>query len=259
MSLLRQLSHSIYTTSLYHKHLHGLLGKKMLHWSFDYFTHEGQGVSNNWQLDCLFHNYSRLTTPRDCPFVMGIHRWPSFFTSWCHEEWPSWPWPVRPLKIESCYDDCHDDNLHYHQWRQSWHHTNSRFSMARMRNMFSFVFLNEVCAIYYIKSTWNNNVIMKGIRCQSIILKWCWNSYHLKLILTAIHVAASSLKRNCHIDEIFVIYCAGNCRFDNFRCRHWRKFRQNNISVSVHSHQSLINWIPFIDFSKLKKFITMTP
>ena len=36
-------------------------------------------------------------------------------------------------------------------------------------------------------------------------------------------------KKKCnHFDEIFVIGGIGSCQNDNFRCHHWRKFRQND-------------------------------
>ena len=42
-------------------------------------------------------------------------------------------------------------------------------------------------------------------------------------------------KRKCHhFDEIFITGCTESCQNDNFQCRQWRKFRQNDdISVSV--------------------------
>ena len=44
-----------------------------------------------------------------------------------------------------------------------------------------------------------------------------------------------SQKRKCHhFDEIFITGCTESCQNDNFQCRQWRKFRQNDdISVSV--------------------------
>ena len=43
-------------------------------------------------------------------------------------------------------------------------------------------------------------------------------------------------KRKCHhFDEIFITGCTESCQNDNFQCRQWRKFRQNDdISVSVY-------------------------
>ena len=35
----------------------------------------------------------------------------------------------------------------------------------------------------------------------------------------------------CHFDEIFITGCAESCQNDNFRCRQWRKFHQNDISI----------------------------
>ena len=47
--------------------------------------------------------------------------------------------------------------------------------------------------------------------------------------------ASITLKRKCHhFDEIFITGGTESCQNDNFQCRQWRKFRQNDdISVSV--------------------------
>ena len=54
-----------------------------------------------------------------------------------------------------------------------------------------------------------------------------WN-YHLD------QNKSLSLMRKCHhFGAISIIGCTESCHFDNFRRRQWRKFCQNDISVSV--------------------------
>ena len=50
-------------------------------------------------------------------------------------------------------------------------------------------------------------------------------------VIMVTHITA--LKRKCHFDEIFVTGCNWSCRFDNFRCRQWWKFLQNDFSDSM--------------------------
>ena len=38
----------------------------------------------------------------------------------------------------------------------------------------------------------------------------------------------------CHFDELFVIGCTESCHFDNFRFSQWRKFCQNDVSISAY-------------------------
>ena len=47
-------------------------------------SYERHGVSNYWQLDCLFNRFwyyikQNIIAPRYWPFVQGIHRWPGEF------------------------------------------------------------------------------------------------------------------------------------------------------------------------------------
>ena len=53
---------------------------------------------------------------------------------------------------------------------------------------------------------------------------------------------STSLKQKCHFVKIFVIVCTGSYYVDNLWCRHWQKFRQNGISVSMYKY----NLSPFI-------------
>ena len=56
--------------------------------------------------------------------------------------------------------------------------------------------------------------------------------------MLTITIMTTTLKRKClHFDEIFVTGCTGSCQNDNFQCRQWLKFRQNDdIFVSVNSN-----------------------
>ena len=77
-----------------------------------------------------------------------------------------------------------------------------------------------------------------------------------------------TLKLTCHFDEIPITGCAGSWQFDNFQCRQWWKFRQNEvISVSVngnddrktgqaHSGEALFSWFTYILIRQMKNILT---
>ena len=72
-----------------------------------------------------------------------------------------------------------------------------------------------------------------------IILRSWWTNLQFIQMLHQAHNKENidvlcSIKRKCYyFDEIFVAGCTGSCQNDNFQCSQWRKFRQNDIDVSI--------------------------
>ena len=61
---------------------------------------------------------------------------------------------------------------------------------------------------------------------------------------------ASILSRSLS-DGIFITDCTGSCHFDRLRCNQWRKFRKNDISLSVFSFQLLITNLLWFCYRKV--------
>ena len=74
------------------------------------------------------------------------------------------------------------------------------------------------------------------------LIQSSWGGWH-----TALQLPSLKLKC-CHFDEIFIISCTGSCYLENVRSSVWRKFHQNDISVSVrksierHTAHTIVSW-----------------
>ena len=114
-----------------------------------------------------------------------------------------------------------------------------------------------ILSLYFLHvKRWNIMVISSMlIRAQRFHIIIFWFTRAARQNVTAVIVCINvgirkashlqTLKRKCFLfDEMFTMYsCTGSCRFDNFQCGQWWKFRQNDISVSgnkLSTHPSTI-------------------